>query len=213
MGSKKWVFTAGAVGLIAAGLAVGGYFVNASFEKSFAKAVKVLGAGATGRAVTVGDIDLNVFTGTGSFSNFKVTSGSKDPDIFILDSVAIKFSPWSLLFNDIKVEALTVGKIAVNATITGSSMNLLVVAAAANAFARKPTVDYGETKITLDTLEVEPGAINVTFKIPGRSIHKSLPLPGYKSVMARQPASNPVKLVTGFVTEFADRAARIAGRG
>ncbi|GEM_PF-5077401 len=213
MGSKKWVFAMGAAGLITAGLVAGGYYLNASFQESFAKAVKDLGAGATGRTVTVGDVDLNLFKGTGSFSDLRVSSGSKDPDILILDSFAVEFSPWSLLSNEIKVEALTVGKVTVNAVFTVATLNLFAVTAAAAAYAGKPNAEYGETKITLNTLEVKPGVLNITFNIPGRKMHKSLPLSGYKSDMSEQAAGSPVKLVTGFVKDYVGRATNIARRG
>ena len=101
----------------------------------------------------------------------------------------------------------------INAAITPATMNLLAVISAATAYAAKPNPDYDKTTFVLNDLEVKPGVVNVSFKIPGRTMHKSLTLPGYKSDMTGQGASSPVKLVTGFVKELVGKAASIARRG
>lgn len=214
--SKKWLMTSGAIGLIAVGLAAGAYFVNTTFQASFQKAIADLGAGATGKKVSFDAADLNIFTGSGSIAGLKVESGSKDPDIFVLENIAVDFVPWSLLFGPIKVEQLKIGKVTANVTISATSVGAAAaVAAAAGQFQKKPHPDYMDTHILLQKVEQGPGVVNVTFKLPGRSHTRRLSFAGYDKSFDGNSANalTPVDIASRFAKTIAQSAIAVAKKG
>ncbi|MEP3248167.1 MAG: hypothetical protein ABJN40_20915 [Sneathiella sp.] len=214
--SKKWLMTSGAVGLIAVGLAAGAYFVNTTFQTSFQKAIADLGAGATGKKISFETADLNIFTGSGSITGLKVESGSKDPDIFVLETIAVDFIPWSLLLGPIKVEQLKIGKITANVTISATSVGAAAaVVAAAGQFLKKPNPDYVDIHILLQKIEQGSGVVNVTFKLPGRSYNRRLSFAGYDKSFddKSEDAVTPVEIASRFVKTIAQSAITAAKKG
>ena len=179
MASKKWIIASSVVAMIGAGLVFLGIAGNKMFHEGFKKALVATGRGATGGSFSIGESELNIFTGRGAVKRIVVASvpGEATGSAFEVYDVSFDVRPLSLVYGIIDVTALTIGELKVVASLSRgiSSINKMLVAAL--AFSKIKDGDYSETRLVVRKLNIQKGDLRVDVKVLGKLITKSTSLP------------------------------------
>ncbi|MEH6405515.1 MAG: hypothetical protein V7750_19245 [Sneathiella sp.] len=180
MASKKWMIATGVVAVIGAGLVLLGIAGNKMVHEGFKKALVATGSGATGASFTIGESDLNIFTGQGSVKSIIISGvpGEAAEPVFEIHDAAFEVKPFSLIYGTIDIASLTVGELKVAATVSAGTSNVNKILVSALAFSKLEGGEYSDVRLVVRKLTILKGDMTASVNIfGGKPFTKSISLP------------------------------------
>lgn len=214
MSAKKWIIATGVVVVVVAAFAAFSLYYNEKINDSLAAALVSVGAGATGKSVSISGSRLNLFTGEGEVENITVPYSSKDgaEKMVELGGLYFEISPLSLFSGPVRIKTLTAKKVLLDVSVRSNGTNLATLVAAASAYAAKNNTDFSKVRLIFEHIELSQGVMKASFSVPGRTFQKKIKFPEIKmaAIGANENGISPASFAKKVIQIIANSAAKVA---
>jgi hypothetical protein len=176
------------IGVIAVLVIGGAYYVFSNLGGIIQEVVEKVGSEATQASVSLGNVDIDITSGSGSLSALKVgnPSGFKTPSAFELGGISLKIDTASIGGDVITIKEIVIADPQITYELAGTDSNVDAIKKNVDAYAKKmgaggggsSTSDSGggETKLVIENLYIRGGKVSVSAGfLDGKALGTDLP--------------------------------------